>query len=135
MAFHFDRDDIALPGFYKFFKKAADEKNEHAQKFMKFQNKRGGRIVLADIKMPERNDWGTGLEAMKKALDLETHVNTATIDLRNVAGEGGDHHMAYYLEEFLEEQVQRLKELADHVTRLKRAGPGLGEHIYDKDLA
>jgi hypothetical protein len=29
----------------------ADEENEHAQKFMAYQNKRGGTIVLLDVKV------------------------------------------------------------------------------------
>ena len=49
-AYYFDRDDVALPGFHKFFKKSSEEEREHAEKLMKYQNKRGGRIVLQDIK-------------------------------------------------------------------------------------
>jgi len=135
MAFYFDRDDVALPGFHKFFKKAADEEKDHAQKLMEFQNKRGGRIVLKDIKKPERDEWGSGLEAMRTALELEKTVNQSIIDLHKLAGECGDQHMTHYLDDFLDEQVQGIKEIADHVTRLTRVGPGLGEHLYDKDLA
>jgi ferritin heavy chain len=50
-AYYFDRDDVALPGFCKYFKKASDEERGHAEKFMKYQNRRGGRIVLQDIKV------------------------------------------------------------------------------------
>ena len=32
MAHYFDRDDVALPGFHSFFKKASDEEREHAEK-------------------------------------------------------------------------------------------------------
>lgn len=42
---------MALPGFHKFFKHSSDEEREHAEKLMKYQNKRGGRIVLQDIKV------------------------------------------------------------------------------------
>ena len=31
-AMHFDRDDVDLPGFHKFFKESAEEEMEHAQK-------------------------------------------------------------------------------------------------------
>merc|ERR1711976_252645 len=55
MAFYFDRDDVALPGFHKYLKKASDEEREHAEKLMKFQNQRGGRIVLQPIQKPERD--------------------------------------------------------------------------------
>lgn len=51
MAGYFDRDDVALPGFKKFFKKSSDEEREHAQKFIKYQNMRGGRVVLAPIEV------------------------------------------------------------------------------------
>lgn len=50
-AFHFERDDIALENFGAYFKKASEEERDHAEKLMKFQNQRGGRIVLKDIKV------------------------------------------------------------------------------------
>ena len=59
-SYYFDRDDVALAGFAKYFKKSAEEELEHAQKFMKYQNQRGGRIVLQAIKKPEKDEWGTG---------------------------------------------------------------------------
>jgi len=46
MAWYLDRDDVALPGFHKFFKHSSGEEREHAEKLMKYQNSRGGRIVL-----------------------------------------------------------------------------------------
>ena len=48
-AWYFDRDDVALKGFHKFFKKSSDEEREHAEKMMKYQNLRGGRVVLQPI--------------------------------------------------------------------------------------
>ena len=50
-AYYFDRDDVALPGFHKYFKKSSDEEREHAEKLMTYQNKRGGRIVLQAIQV------------------------------------------------------------------------------------
>jgi ferritin heavy chain len=58
MAFYFDRDDIALPGFSKFFKHNSDEEREHAEKFMTYLNKRGGRVVLNHVPKPEKEQWG-----------------------------------------------------------------------------
>ena len=37
-SYYYDRDDVALPGMAKFFKKNSDEEREHAQKFMKVSN-------------------------------------------------------------------------------------------------
>lgn len=74
-AFYFDRDDVALPGMHSYFKHASDEEREHAMKLLKYLNKRGGKIILQDIKVPEQLDEMTALEAMTKALELEKFVN------------------------------------------------------------
>lgn len=49
MASYFQREDVALPGFHKFFSKMSEEEREHAQKLMHYQNQRGGRVILRDI--------------------------------------------------------------------------------------
>jgi ferritin heavy chain len=136
MAFYFDRDDVALPGFSHLFEHDSEEEREHAEKFMKYLNKRGGRIILQDVKRPDRDEWGNGLNALQIALDLEKKVNQSLLDLHALATTHNDPHLTDFLEgEFLDHQVDAIKELGDRITRLKRAGPeGLGEYIYDKDL-
>ena len=88
---------MALPGFAKYFRKASGEEMEHAQTFMKFQNDRGGRIVLQDIKKPAKDEWGSGVEAMQAALELEKTVNQALLDLHKVADKHGDFHVSSVL--------------------------------------
>lgn len=135
MAMYFDRDDVAFPGFHKFFKKSSDEEREHAEKLMKYQNKRGGRIVLQVIQKPDRDEWGNCLEAMQAALALEKSVNQSLLDLHKVAGNHGDAQMTDFLEgEFLKEQVESIKQISDYVTQLKMVGTGLGEYHFDKGL-
>ena len=54
----------------------------------------------------------------------------AFLDLYVVAAKHGD-----LLEGiFLEEKVETIKMIGDHVTNLKRVGPGLGEFRFDKHL-
>jgi len=133
MYYHFDRDDVALPGFAKFFNDSSKEEREHAELLMKFQNQRGGRIVLQDIKKPERDEWGSGCEAMEAALALEKQVNQSLLDLHAVASSHNDAQMSDFIENhYLTEQVEAIKQLADYVTNLKRVGPGLGEYMFDK---
>nr|AFX93744.1 ferritin 2 [Ruditapes decussatus] len=135
MAYYFDRDDVALKGFSKFFKESSDEEREHAEKLMKYQNKRGGRVVLQPITKPERDEWGTGLEAMEAALALEKSVNQSLLDLHKIADSHGDAQMCDFLEsEYLEEQVNAIKEISDRITNIKRVGSGHGEWHYDKEL-
>jgi len=133
MSFYFDRDDVALKGFAKFFKESSDEEREHAEKLMKLQNTRGGRIVLQDIKKPERDEWGKGIDAMKTALALEKNVNQSLLDLHAIADQHKDYQLADFIEgHYLQEQVQAIKELSDYVTNLESVGPGLGEYMFDK---
>jgi len=134
MAWYFDRDDVALPGFHKFFKKSSEEEREHAEKLMKYQNKRGGRIVLKAIEKPDADEWGSGLDAMQAALALERNVNQVLLELHKVATAHNDPHLTDFLEgEYLKEQVESIKELSGYITQLKRCGPGLGEYMFDKE--
>ena len=49
MASFFARDEQALHGFAKFFRKSADEEREHALKLAHYQAQRGGRVVFQVI--------------------------------------------------------------------------------------
>jgi len=100
-AYHFDRDDVALPGFAKFFKKASDEEREHAQKLMKIQNQRGGRIVLQDVKKPGRDSWDSGLHAMEAALELEKTVNQSLLNLHSLANSHNDAQVNSWISLFI----------------------------------
>jgi len=132
MAYHFDRDDVALDGFFEYFKKESGEERGHAEKFMAYQNKRGGRIVLQDIKAPAM-EWKEPINALEDALALEKKVNEALLAMHVAASEKNDAHLADFLEaEFLDEQVEAIKKLAMLVCKLKRlGGEGLGLYQFN----
>uniref|UniRef100_UPI00398F60F3 ferritin, higher subunit-like n=1 Tax=Pristiophorus japonicus TaxID=55135 RepID=UPI00398F60F3 len=140
MSFYFDRDDVALRQFAEFFKEQSHEECEHAEKLMGFQNRRGGRIILADIKKPEQDEWSNGLETMQRALQMEKNVNQRLLDLHKHSTGSTDPHFPSFSCDFLEthyldEQVKMIKKLGDHITNLKRLGApenGLGEYLFDK---
>ncbi|KAL4658312.1 ferritin, middle subunit [Arapaima gigas] len=143
MACYFNQDDVALPGF-SHFKENSEEECECAQKLMSFQNKRGICIFLQDIKMggyggttkPEWDKWGTGLEAMQSALQLEKNVNQALLDLHKVATERADPNLCDFLEaHYLNEKVEAIKKLGDHITNLSKMDTGnnrMAEYLFDK---
>jgi len=136
MSSYFNRDDQALPGFSGFFKKNSDEERSHGVALMNYQAKRGGRVVLQDISKPTSMEWGSPLDAMTAALELEKTVNQSLLNLQTAASEKGDPHLADFIEgEFLGEQVDSIKEIGDLLTKIQRAGDGLGLHIIDKELA
>ena len=72
---YFSRDDVALHGFAKMFKKNSEEEREHAFKLVDYQNMRGGRVVFQDIAKPTKVEWASIQEAVEAALDLEKTVN------------------------------------------------------------
>ncbi|KAG8505683.1 Ferritin heavy chain [Galemys pyrenaicus] len=136
MSYYFDRDDVALKNFAKYFLHQSHEEREHAEKLMKLQNQRGGRIFLQDIKKPDRDDWENGLNAMECALHLEKSVNQSLLELHKLATDKNDPHLCDFLEtHYLDEQVKSIKELGDHVTNLRRMGApesGMAEYLFDK---
>merc|ERR1712109_278033 len=90
----------------------SDEEREHAQLFMEYQNKRGGRIVLQDIKAPSVQ-WNSHIHALEDALALEKKVNESLLGLHKVAGDNNDAHLCDFLESnFLNEQVDAINEIA-----------------------
>ena len=134
IAAYFDRDEVALKGFHKFFKDSADEERKHAQEFISYINLRGGRVTFAPIAAPAKSEW-TPLESLEDALALEKSVNEKLLQLHAVADENNDPHLADWLEgEFLGEQVEANKKLAGYIANLKRAGEGLGVFLFDKEL-
>lgn len=133
LAYNFDRHDVALKGFYEFFKQNSDEEREHAQKLMKYLNERGGRIVLEPVKAPVNYNYITGVDALRAALELEREVNASLLNLHKLASDVNDPHLTDFIEEeFLDEQVQSIKQLGDHITNLERNGIGLGLYMFDK---
>ncbi|KDO63247.1 hypothetical protein CISIN_1g023956mg [Citrus sinensis] len=107
---YFDRDNIALRGLAKFFKESSEEEREHAEKFMEYQNLRGGKVKLHSIMQPpsefDHAEKGDALYAMELALSLEKLTNEKLLSLHSVADRNNDPQMAEFVEsEFLGEQV------------------------------
>lgn len=70
---------------------------------------------------------------METALEMEKDVYQKLVDLHSVCA-GKDVSLSMLSEKMIEEQVASIKSFGDHITRLKRAGPGLGEFLFDKEL-
>ncbi|XP_062940659.1 ferritin heavy chain-like [Cynocephalus volans] len=136
MAFYFDRDDVALMHFARYFLRRSHEKREQAEQLMRLQNQRGGRICLRDIKKPYRDDWESGLRAVESAFHLEKCVNQSLLDLHRLATDKADAHLCDFLgSHYLHEQVKVVKELGGHLTILRKMGApeaGMAEYLFDK---
>ncbi|KAE8099126.1 hypothetical protein FH972_017131 [Carpinus fangiana] len=136
---YFDRDNIALKGLAKFFKESSEEEREHAEKLMKYQNIRGGKVTLHSIIMPpsefEHAEKGDALYAMELALSLEKLTNDKLLSLHSVADRNNDPQMTEFIEsEFLTEQVEAIKKISEYVAQLRMVGKGHGVWHFDQTL-
>ncbi|XP_053436815.1 ferritin heavy chain-like [Nycticebus coucang] len=136
MAIYFDRDDVALKNFARYFQRQSHRYWELAKMLMELQNQRGGRVHLQDIKNPGGDDWEDGLQAMECALHLEKNVNQSLLNLYHLARNKGDVQLCDFLEKhFLRQQVKTIKELGGYLTNLHRLGAlnsKLAEYVFDK---
>ncbi|KAE8711545.1 Ferritin-2 [Hibiscus syriacus] len=137
---YFDRDNVALKGIAKFFKDSSVEERQHAEMFMDYQNKRGGKVVLQSMLMPiaeyDHPEKGDALYAMELALSLEKLNNEKLLNLHIMANEVNDVHLADFIEtEFLTEQVESIRKLSEYVAQLRRAGKGHGVWHFDLMLS
>lgn len=132
MSYHFDQDEYYMPGFSKFFKKMSEEEHEHAQKFMEYQNKRGGKIRLNAVPKPcDDGQWTNGTMAMKKALHFEETINNLLVSLHAV-GSSEPQFLDFLESNFLGEQVDSIKQISNYVHVLERLDSSLGEYQFDK---
>ncbi|PAA80224.1 hypothetical protein BOX15_Mlig002887g1 [Macrostomum lignano] len=135
MTSYFGRPSVGLPGFKKFFKKAADKKRERAHKLIDYLNMRGGHVRLKPITPPSKFEWSSALDAAEMALGAEKNMMKEFYRLRDRADMESDPHLVNFIEsEFLTEQVKGIQDLRELIARLNKAGSGLGELILDKEL-
>lgn len=129
---YYDRADVALPNFAAYFNCYAEKHFKNAKKWMEFQNKRGGKLVLREIPKPERDEWGSGLQGMESALALTKKHNEKMLALRATAS--NDPHMGDFIEDnFLSSLSASIKEISCHITNLNRVGrKGHGEYHFER---
>lgn len=51
-------------------------------------------MIYSLLQKPEKDEWGSGLEAMQCALQLEKNVNQALLDLHKLASDHVDPHVS-----------------------------------------
>lgn len=103
--------------------------------FIHYIIERGGTVCLQKVDPPEKTDWGCPLTAFKQGLDYEKMVNGKILELHALADSKNDTCTANFLETyFIEHQVEEIKEMGDMISRLTRAGHGVGITVIDQEL-
>ncbi|KAK3828159.1 MAG: ferritin-like superfamily [Benniella sp.] len=125
----------SLPGLEKFFRESAEAERKRVQKLIDYQNRRGGKVVLASIQAVE-SDWSSARNAIESTLQLEKDVNKSLLLLHKTAEDNNDYQLCDFIESgYLLEQNQSVKKIADLVNQLNRvSGDGLGLYLWDQNL-
>lgn len=147
----FAEGDRALPGVAAHFRAEADGERRDARAFQGLQASRGGSTRLPALAAPEDflKDAGGDLltgglaparpgdvtRAFEAALALEAMNFSALEGLHGVAEAEGDPQMQDFVEGMLARSSAEVKAAADYVSQLARVGPGLGEWLFDRELA
>jgi len=80
-------------------------------------------------------DWRDPLTAVTVARQLEINVYRSIRTISLQADKHRDPSLVNFLDEFLVEQVDSIKELSDLIAQLKRVEPCMGYYMVDQDLA
>ena len=137
---YFARSDIGLNNIATYFKNAALEEREHAEKLMEYQCMRGGKVVLSSIESGSlaylnqtEDNSNSILLSFNKALEMEQMVYTELLKLHKVAEDCNDPQFSDFVEgEFLEEQVNAIHEVKKYIAQLKLIGNS-GQGLWEFD--
>lgn len=135
----FNRNSVSFRNIAKFFDKCSLEERDHANKFIEYQNKRGGRVILTEINKPEESNYNTVMSmkrAFELALQLEETVYKSLLELHKIGEIEKDPQFTDFIEgEFLKEQIDAMDELKMYITQLKLIdGNGHGLWSFDHNF-
>ncbi|XP_054265033.1 ferritin, middle subunit-like isoform X2 [Macrosteles quadrilineatus] len=129
------RPDVALPGYARFFAAAATEEQHHAELLASFVNSRGGDVAIRDVPAPSLAPVHDPVVALHHSIDLERSVLASLEELHKIASTHGDSYLTGFLEEhFISEGYESIRQLAEMLTKLQRAGSAEGIELLDLDL-
>lgn len=132
MAMNFESK--GLPGIANWYKVQFKEEQAHAEIFMNYVVRRGGRVALAPIAAVE-TDWATPLEAFAATLAHERKVTALINAIYALAEEENDYATRDQLNWFVAEQVEEEETAQSYIDKLKLVGDnGMGLYMLDQEL-
>ena len=124
----------SLKGFAHWMRLQTEEENAHANKFIKFMEDRGGRVILAAIEAP-KTDWDSPLQVFEEALAHEEHISKCINELSTQAIAEDDHASHGFLKWFVGEQVEEEANVGEVVDQLRLVeGAPAGLFLMDREV-
>ncbi len=119
MAQWFESED--LPGMAQWMYAQTQEEMFHADKFARYINERGGRVIMGSIDEP-RSDWDSPEAVFQHALEHEQWVTGNINGLVDLAIEINDHATKNFLIWYVDEQVEEEANVGGVLAQVRRAG-------------
>lgn len=119
MAQWFESQD--LPGMARWMYAQTQEEMFHADKFARYVNERGGRVLMEAIDAPP-TEWDSPEAVFAHALEHEQWVTGNINKLMDLAIEINDHATKNFLIWYVDEQVEEEANVGGVLGMLKRAG-------------
>ena len=133
MSAHFE--SAGLKGFANWMHVQYQEEMDHAMKFYRYLNERGGKVRLYAINEPP-HDWKSPLDAFEQTLKHERHITKCINDLADLAEKKKDRATFNLLQWYIDEQVEEESNDEEIINQLKLIGKdGQGILMLDKELA
>jgi ferritin len=122
MAAYFEAADLA--GFANWMRVQVQEEVTHGMKFYNYVYERNGRVVLGPIDGPP-TEWDSPAAAFEHVLAHERKVTGLIGGLVKLAVEEKDQATGYFLEWFVEEQIEEEESAEAVLRKIKEAGAEL----------
>lgn len=132
MAAHFEAQNFM--GFAKWLKVQAQEELEHAMKFYDYITRVNGKLILGQIPAPPEQP-GSHLDVFEHIYEHEVQITNSINDLVNLALEEKDHATNFFLQWFVNEQVEEVTTALTILERLRFIGDNhTGIFMLDREL-
>jgi len=123
-----------LPGMAQWMHAQTLEEMFHADKFARYVNERGGRVLLDAIDAPE-TEWASPMAIFEHALEHEQWVTSNINGLMDLAIELNDHASKNFLVWYVDEQVEEEDHVGGVLAQLRRIGDSPNAlYMLDKEL-
>ena len=129
----FEENDLS--GFGAWYKKQAEEEQEHAIKIVDYLHDNGQTVELGALEAP-RPALNSTKDAVDAALAHEQYITASIENIYAAAGAEKDYRTQVFLQWFIEEQGEEEKNASEMVAKVEKYGAHpMGLYNLDKEAA
>lgn len=123
-----------LNGTSEFFYEQSDEERMHMLRLVKFINERGGRAIIPQIDLPQK-DFGSITSVFNEFLNHELEVSAKVNEVVNICHEEKDFPTMNFMQWYVSEQIEEEALVRTIIDKLNLIdGDKSGLYMFDRDL-